>query len=327
MYACAATGNTVNDSADIVLRVDGLTKRYGDITAVDDLSLAVRRGEILGFLGPNGAGKTTTLKMLSGLLRPDAGTIEVDGQAVPAGQMRGRRTLGVSPQEIVVWEMLTCLEQLEFMGAVYDMEPAAARKKAVELLDVFGLKDKSHRLARTLSGGMKRRLNIALGLIHDPEILLLDEPQAGLDPQSRVLVREYVGSLAGKMTVVVTTHDMEEAEKLSHRVCIIDAGKLLVLDTVEGIKNTLGEGDLCEVEISEDPETALLPHLDQPARDNESLRVVENTIRFTTTTGAELLSDVLHTVKTRNLQLRHLRMRKTTLEDVFIHLTGKGLRE
>jgi len=327
MYAWAAVGDSMTDSSDIVLRVDGLTKRYGDITAVDDLSLAVRRGEILGFLGPNGAGKTTTLKMLSGLLRPDGGTIEIDGRTVPAGQIRGRKTLGVSPQEIVIWEMLTCLEQLEFVGAVYDMSPAAARKKGLELLDVLGLKDKSRRLAKTLSGGMKRRLNIALALIHEPEILLLDEPQAGLDPQSRVLVREYVASLAGKMTVVVTTHDMEEAEKLSHRVCIIDAGRLLVLDTVEGIKNTLGEGDLCEIEISEDPASELLPHLDQAARDNDSLRLVENTIRFTTTTGAELLSDVLHAVRARNLHLRHLRMRKTTLEDVFIHLTGKGLRE
>jgi ABC-2 type transport system ATP-binding protein len=226
--------------AMVVLRAADLTKRYGDILAVDHLSLDVRRGEILGFLGPNGAGKTTTLGMLCGLLPADGGHVELDGHPVAAGSARAARTVGVSPQAISIWDTLTCREQLVFMGRMHDRTRRAAALKADELLAAFGLTDKAGRLGRTLSGGMQRRLSIALALVHEPDVVFLDEPQAGLDPQSRVLVREYVRSLAGRTTVVVTTHDMEEAEKLSDRVCIIDRGRVLALDTVEGVKAGAG---------------------------------------------------------------------------------------
>jgi ABC-2 type transport system ATP-binding protein len=223
----------------IVLRATDLTKRYGDIIAVDGLSLDVRRGEILGFLGPNGAGKTTTLRMLCGLLSPDSGRVELDGQPVAAGSARPPRTIGVAPQAISIWETLTCREQLAFMGRMYDLPKREASTRADRLLAAFGLTDKSGRLGRTLSGGMQRRLSIALALVHEPEVLFLDEPQAGLDPQSRVLVRDYIRALAGRTTVIVTTHDMEEAEKLSDRVCIIDRGRILALDTVDGVKDAV----------------------------------------------------------------------------------------
>jgi ABC-2 type transport system ATP-binding protein len=252
----------MSESPGVALRASALTKRYGDLLAVDALSFDVVRGEILGFLGPNGAGKTTSLKMLCGLLRPDAGRVETYGRHAPPGRSSVPVSIGVAPQTTATWDALTCFEQLDFMGRMYGLTAAVARRRATELLDVFGLTEKSHKLGRTLSGGMQRRLNIALALVHTPEILFLDEPQAGLDPQSRVLVRDYIRSLAGSMTIVLTTHDMEEAEKLSDRVCIIDRGKLLVLDSVERIKAGIGEGD-----------------------------------------------------------------RERTLEDVFIHLTGRGLRE
>ncbi|MHB0980572.1 MAG: ABC transporter ATP-binding protein [Thermoleophilia bacterium] len=165
-------------ASDCILRVRDVVKRYGGLTAVDGLSIEVRRGEILGFLGPNGAGKTTTLKMMSGLLAPDSGTIEIDGRRVVAGALHGSATVGVAPQEIVIWDTLTCLEQLEFAGRMYDLTASAARERARRLLEVFGLEDKARRSGKTLSGGMQRRLNIALGLVHEPEILFLDEPQA-----------------------------------------------------------------------------------------------------------------------------------------------------
>ena len=161
-------------------------------------------------------------------------------------------SIGVAPQTIVIWETLTCREQLEFMGRMYGLTFPAARDRARRLLSDFGLEEKARRLGRTLSGGMQRRLNIALALVHDPEILFLDEPQAGLDPQSRVLVREYIRSLRGRMTVIVTTHDMEEAEKLSDRVCIIDHGKLLELDTVEGLKLRMGDAGVVRETTLED---------------------------------------------------------------------------
>jgi ABC-2 type transport system ATP-binding protein len=304
-----------------------LRKRYGDLTAVDDLSFDVRRGEILGFLGPNGAGKTTTLKMLCGLLRPDAGTIEIDGEALDPRTARSLRSIGVAPQSTVIWDTLTSFEQLEFMGRMYGLPGAVARRRADELLSMLGLAEKRNRLGRTLSGGMQRRLNIALGLVHEPSILFLDEPQAGLDPQSRVLVREYIRSLAGTTTVVVTTHDMEEAEKLSDRVCIIDRGRLLVLDTVNAIKGQLGEGDFFEVEVADRTGDELAPLLEDLGRDVPSVSALGGTLHFTSTDAAAVLPRVLGTIRDRGLRLQHLRVRERTLEDVFIRLTGRGLRE
>ncbi|MDH4195915.1 MAG: ABC transporter ATP-binding protein [Candidatus Aminicenantes bacterium] len=301
----------------VALRVRSLTKTFGDVTAVDRLSLDVCRGEIFGFLGPNGAGKTTTIKMMCGLLRPDAGEVEV----------REGRRIGLSPQSIVLWETLTCLEQLEFMGRMYDLDRTTARRRALELLDAFGLSEKRTKLGRTLSGGMQRRLNIALALVHAPEILFLDEPQAGLDPQSRVLVREYIRGLSGRTTVILTTHDMEEAEKLSDRVCIIDHGRLLALDTVDGIKSRLGQGDLVEVEVDADVRTALLPHLAMLRLEDRNVTVKGRTLSLVTGEAAAVLPGLLQVVKERGLRLEHLRVRPKTLEDVFIHLTGRGLRE
>ncbi len=316
--------NPAADADAPMLSVRRLTRAYGDLLAVDDLSFSVRRGEVFGFLGPNGAGKTTTLKMMCGLLRPDRGTVEIAGRPLAAADWKGLRCLGVCPQEIVVWETLTCREQLEFMGRAYDLPGPEARQRAAELLAAFGLAEKGNRLARTLSGGMQRRLNIALALVHRPALLFLDEPQAGLDPQSRVLVRDFVRGLAGETTVVLTTHDMEEAEKLSDRVCIIDHGRLLALDTVAGIKNRLGRGDRFEIEIREDA-AGLLPHLPGAASGRYSVR--GRTIGLVCDGAADLLPAVLETIRGRGLHLESLHLRQTTLEDVFIHLTGRGLRE
>ena len=317
---------TTNSDTAPALRLTGLTKRYGELTAVDDLSLEVRRGEIFGFLGPNGAGKTTTIRMMSGLVRPDGGTVEIDGRPIQAASFMGLRSVGLSPQDVVIWDTLTCHEQLVFMGRAYGLDRAFSRRRSVELLDAFGLIEKKDKYGKTLSGGMKRRLNIALALVHEPEILFLDEPQAGLDPQSRVLVRDYVKSLKGRMTVVLTTHDMEEAEKLSDRVCIIDRGRLLVLDTVAAIKSRLGEGDLIEVEIREDVRTGLLPFLPFPVGGEEA-RVGGHSLTLVSASPAGVLPELLQAVRDRGLHLENLRVRPKTLEDVFIKLTGRGLRE
>jgi len=317
----------VTVSSEMVLRATGLVKRFGPVTAVDGLSFEVRRGEVLGFLGPNGAGKTTTLSMLCGLLAPDAGWIEFDGHRLLPGKSRCARGIGVAPQSIVIWEVLTCREQLELMGRLYDLTAATARRRADELLAAFGLEEKRDALGRTLSGGMQRRLNLALGLVHEPTVVFLDEPQAGLDPQSRVLVREYIRGLAGRTTVVVTTHDMEEAEKVSDRVCIIDHGKLLVLDTVEAIKGQLGEGDVFEIELTEDAGRDLLPLVGGLAPPHSPPRAQGHQLRFTSLQGAAVLPTLLRGIEERGLHLQGLHLRQRTLEDVFIRLTGRGLRE
>lgn len=317
----------LNSTPQIALHVSGLTKRFGDVIAVDDLSLDVRRGEIFGFLGPNGAGKTTTIRMMCGLLRPDAGEVKVNGAPVRASGFKGLTMIGLSPQTIVIWETLTCFEQLVFMGRAYGMARSAAHRRSLELLEVFGLVEKKDRLGKTLSGGMQRRLNIALALVHGPDIIFLDEPQAGLDPQSRILVRDYLKSLPESTTVVLTTHDMEEAEKLSDRVCIIDHGRLLVLDTVEAIKGQLGEGDLIEIELAEDARTALLPHVPARVRDGAAVTVRDTILTLVTTGTAGILPEILQVIRDRGLLMKNLKVRPKTLEDVFIRLTGRGLRE
>ena len=313
--------------ADLAVRVVDLSKRFGDVVAVDRLSLDVRRGEVLAVLGPNGAGKTTTLRMMCGLLRPDAGTVELDRRPSGALAREGHAAIGLAPQELVIWEQLTCLEQLRLVGCLYDLPPREAARRAGELLAAFGLDEKRNRLGRTLSGGMQRRLNIALGLVHRPRILFVDEPQAGLDPQSRVLVREYLRSLAGTATVVVTTHDMEEAAKLADRICILDHGRLLALGTLDEVTRQAGEGDLVEVVLGEGAAEALACELRGLVRSEEALRAQGSGLTLATGRAAELLPAVLEAVRRLGLRLDALHVRRATLEDAFIRLTGRGLRE
>ncbi len=321
--------------ASAALRISDLTKSFGDLIAVDRLSLEVRRGEIFGFLGPNGAGKTTTIRMMCGLLVPDSGSVEILSGGTYFSKALASSMIGLSPQSIVIWETLTCLEQLTFMARVYNLDRVLARRRSMDLLEAFGLQEKRNKLGKTLSGGMQRRLNIALALVHQPEILFLDEPQAGLDPQSRVMVREYIRSLAGKTTVILTTHDMEEAEKLSDRICIIDRGRLLVLDTVESIKDRLGEGDLIEIEVEGEPGRAAddLQNMESWMKDSglvpssTPLVIKDRSLTCVSTQATSVLPQILQEVDRRGFRIGRLRVRQKTLEDVFIHLTGRGLRE
>jgi ABC-2 type transport system ATP-binding protein len=301
-----------------ILKAESIVKRYGNILAVDDISFEIYRGEIFGFLGPNGAGKTTTIKIMSGLLKPDSGTVTIDCPD------NGKST-GICPQHIVVWENLTCMEQILFMGKMYNMKYDEVIAKGNELLESLGLTGIKDRLAKKLSGGMQRRLNIALALIHSPEIVFLDEPQAGLDPQSRVLVRDYIRSIKKKTTVVLTTHDMEEAEKLSDRICIIDKGRLLVTGTADEIIRTGGHDDLVEIDFECDPEKEFMPFLDTKLL--SGITISGNRISFNTKNPTAALENVLKLVRERNLKVNNLQSRKKSLEDIFISLTGRRIRE
>jgi ABC-2 type transport system ATP-binding protein len=308
---------------EIALQTRNLTKRFGPLTAVDNLSLDVHAGEIFGFLGPNGAGKTTSIQMMCGLMRPDAGDVLIDGVSVLGGSPASRARVGVCTQENILWDKLTCLEQLEFVGEAYGLRGSLARQRGLSLLESLGLAPKARELAGKLSGGMKRRLNLALGLVHDPDIVVLDEPEAGLDPQSRVLVREYVRTLARVKTVILTTHNMDEAERLSDRVAIIDHGKLLVVDTPEALKRTLGEGDVLELEVTGDMESALML-----AR--EILPNVSATNHTLVARGhglIEKLPFLLEKFRVASILQKEIKLRENTLEDVFLTLTGRKLRE
>jgi ABC-2 type transport system ATP-binding protein len=311
----------------IVLQTEHLTKRYSALTAVDDLSLEVHQGEIFGFLGPNGAGKTTSINLMCGLLKPDAGRVLIHGQPVHGGAAEVRARVGVCPQETILWEKLTGLEQLEFIGSLYGVPHRTARQRGGALLEALGLSGKADQLAGKLSGGMKRRLNLALALVHDPEILVLDEPEAGLDPQSRVLVREYIRSLARRKTVILTTHNMDEAERLADRVAIIDHGQLLVADTPEALKRTVGEGDVLEVDFLEEASSSSEPASAIAARFFTDVSTVNHTLTIRGHRLIERLPELLEALRAASVGTSNVRLRANSLEDVFISLTGRRLRE
>jgi len=240
--------NTTPDT--IAIQVKNLTKYFNDLKAVDGLSLEIRQGEVFGLLGPNGAGKTTSINMICGLLNPDEGEITINGQKISqggAGIIRSK--VGLCPQNIIIWPKLTCFEQLVFIARMYNVPRQIARQRADALLNRLELQEKRNKLACTLSGGMQRRLNILLALVHDPELVIFDEPEAGLDPQSRLMVRDFIISTAREKTVIFTTHNMDEADRVSDRVAIIDRGKLLRLDSVDNLKRSIGEGDIMEMTV------------------------------------------------------------------------------
>ncbi len=307
-----------------VLQTHSLTKRYGSLTAVADLSLEVNEGEVFGLLGPNGAGKTTSISMMCGLLRPDSGQVVIHGKPITDGDADIRARVGVCPQNIVLWGQLTCLEQMVFIGEMYGMKRKAVTQRSEKLLKDLDLTEKRDQRARTLSGGMQRRLNLAMALVHDPEILVLDEPEAGLDPQSRVLVREYVKSLARRKTIILTTHNMDEAERMADRVAIIDHGKLLTVDTPEALKRTVGEGDVLEIETGEGSVGSALSAVSKIAPQVSS---TNHTLVIRARGVVELLPAILDTLRSVDAQPGEVRLRANSLEDVFISLTGRRLRE
>ncbi len=312
---------------NIVLQTQNLTKTYGSLTAVRDLTLDVIEGEVFGFLGPNGAGKTTSINMMVGLLRPDAGQVIIRGQQIANGSDDIRARVGVCPQDIVLWERLTCFEQLQFIGRMYGLSGSDARRRGEQLLADLDLTEKRRQQARTLSGGMQRRLNLALALVHDPEIVVLDEPEAGLDPQSRVKVREFIQSLARRKTVILTTHNMDEADRVADRIAIIDHGELLVLDTPAALKRQVGEGDVVEIHLEGQIDTIrieqTLPALAAEVMVDEGRKLL--TIRALNAVGA--LPAILTQLENIGVQAGEVRVRENTLEDVFIQLTGRRLRE
>lgn len=310
--------------ADVVLAVEGLSRSFGTVRAVEGLSFEVRAGEIFGLLGPNGAGKTTTLRMITGQLAPDAGTVRIHGRLLgtdPADRAR----VGHCPQELVLFEKLTCLEQLEFVGEMYGLSRTVARGRGAQLLGELGLGEKAAVLAGALSGGMKRRLNLALALVHDPELVVLDEPEAGLDPQSRLRVRDYLRSLAHRRTVLLTTHDMDEAERLADRVAVVDHGRLLVCDSPQALEQRLGTGEVLELrlpEAAEGPAARALQGLP-----GLSTLAAPGLLTVRTEQAARALPQVLDRLAAAQIVPGDVRLRSTSLEDVFIGLTGRALRE
>jgi len=313
-----------------IIEVTELRKFFGKgaevVKAVNGISLRIQEGEIFGFLGPNGAGKTTSLRMMVGLLNPDSGDVRILGKDPFRNGKQIKRQMGIITQEVVMYEDLTVEENLWFLANIYDIPKPVAAERIDNLISQMGLEEKRKARAKTLSGGLKRRLNLILGVIHDPQIILCDEPTPGLDPQSRVAVWEFLQQLPtqGK-TVILTTHFMEEADRLCDRVAIIDHGKILVLDTPETLKASIGEGDSIELELV-DP--SLLDSTKKALVDQEGIeyaRIIGGAIVIRGKALVSQLNRILGTLESL-AEIKNVKLRRTTLEDVFIHLTGRKLR-
>ncbi|MCD4736093.1 MAG: ABC transporter ATP-binding protein [Bacteroidales bacterium] len=311
---------------EIAIKAQNLTKQFGDFTAVDNLSLEIPRNKIFGFLGPNGAGKTTTINMVCGISQPTAGEVHILGKRIKDNEtLKGK--IGICPQENIFWPKLTCHEQLVFMGEMYGLKRSVAIMRSVGLLELLGLIEKRNILASKLSGGMKRRLSICLALVHDPEIIVLDEPEAGLDPQSRILVRNFIKSLADKKTVLLTTHNMDEADRLADLVAIIDHGKLLMLETPGILKRSIGEGDLLEIVFEEIKEDEMKPVRTELEDICNKIIISGNSLILKSKNIVGLIPEITTRIKKQNLNIHEIKLRENTLEDVFIHLTGRKLRQ
>jgi ABC-2 type transport system ATP-binding protein len=307
---------------ETIIKIEGLKKRFGELAAVDGISFDIYRNEIFGLLGPNGAGKTTTINMICGLMPVS------EGKIVFKNKENDRKTLiGYCPQENIIYPRLTCIEQLLFIGRMYEMPARLLKTRAVDILKHLGLEDKANVLAAKLSGGMKRRLNLCLALIHDPEILILDEPEAGLDPQSRILVREFIRNFGKEKTVILTTHNMDEADRLAGRVAIMDHGKLLLLDSPSNLKKTIGEGDILEMVFENSNETAIRLFIDNAGRLADNIKIRDNTIFVKHPDVIEQLPVLKSVAEAGGLTISEIKLRENTLEDVFIHLTGRTLRQ
>ncbi|MGD2044371.1 MAG: ATP-binding cassette domain-containing protein [Acidimicrobiia bacterium] len=309
-----------SDNGSPAIETRGLSRRFGDLAAVDGVDLSVERGELFALLGPNGAGKTTTIKMLCCLLRPTSGSATVMGNDVRADPLAVKKVVDISPQETAIAEHLNAWENLELMAGLNAVDRTKARGRAGELLELVGLVERASEKVKRYSGGMKRRLSIAMALISDPEVLILDEPTLGLDAQSRRAIWNHIEDLKGTKTILHTTHYLEEADALADRIAIIDEGKVIASGTPAELKRSISDGQAVFVEASgltEESIAALGEISTDVRRTNGGLEI-----------GGDIhLYDVVDILRPRGVVVEAISRRRVTLDDVFVELTGKELRE
>lgn len=302
-----------------MIKVDNLKKRYGDVVALDDVSFKVERGETFGLLGPNGAGKTTTIQLLCGLLKPDSGTVTLGGKTDPS-LVEVRSSLGVVPQALAIYEELSARQNLRFFGRMYGLSGRQLNECLESCLDIAGLRKRSNDRASKYSGGMKRRLNMVCSLLHEPPLLLLDEPTVGVDPQSRNLIFDTIEGMKNQgRTIIYTTHYMEEAQRLCDRVAILDHGRILDMDSVDNLIKKHGGPSHIEAEF----EKLSSPDSIRQYIDNENIQFEETKIRFETSRPMESLA----MLNRSGVRFNSLKVQTANLEDVFLNLTGRRLRD
>ena len=312
---------------DKTVEVSGLTKKFGRLTAVDNVTFSVLEGEIFGFLGPNGAGKTTLVRMLTTLVEPTAGSARVAGFDVAEDPAAVRRQIGVIPQAMTSDLDLTGYENVDIYGRFYGVSAHERKKRISYLLEMVGLTARAHELVAAYSGGMRRRLEIARVLVHRPRMLFLDEPTIGLDPQSRRTVWEFLGQIRKEdsMTIFLTTHYMEEAEALCSKVAIIDSGKIVTLGSPEELKQQLPGNDL--VSLTLETLTAELTDSVRNLPFVHKVHIEDNSMRIYVDMGAKNLPAIMDAIRSYEGRVLSATIHEQSLEDVFIHYTGKSIRE
>ncbi|HET9192366.1 MAG TPA: ABC transporter ATP-binding protein [Vicinamibacterales bacterium] len=309
-----------------MIDVQQLRKQYGDLVAVDDVSFRAEKGSIFGLLGPNGAGKTTTISCISGLLKPTSGRITVSGHDVVTDGPAARRHLGIVPQELALYSDLSAAANLEFWGSAYGVTGEPLRRRVAEVLALIGLADRGKDHTSTFSGGMKRRLNFGCGIVHNPKVLLLDEPTAGVDPQSRVRLLELVREQArAGTTVIYTTHYMEEAQDLCDRIAIVDRGKLLAMGTLDELRRMVGEKDLVRLAGRFDPAAATRAL--EAVDDVKVLSAAADVLTIATVGASRKLPAIFTTLASAGSDIHETTLSVPSLESLFITLTGRELRE
>ena len=303
-----------------------MVKRFGDLTAVDGVAINIDQGETFGLLGPNGAGKTTSISMIAGLLRPDAGEVSVAGTAITPNSVAGKGAIGLVPQEIAIYPDLTGAENLTFFGRLYELSGDELSRRVDEVLEVIGLTDRKDDLTKEYSGGMQRRLNIGIGLLHRPQLLILDEPTVGVDPQSRNSILESVESLSAEgMAVLYTTHYMEEAERLCDRVAIIDEGVIKAEGTRRELVALVGGKDRIRITATGDLSQAVEVALE--VRGVSEASQSEDGVEILADEAATLLPEMLGRVASAGAVVAAVEVIEPNLEAVFLHVTGKALRD
>ncbi|MBK8479253.1 MAG: ABC transporter ATP-binding protein [Opitutaceae bacterium] len=308
-----------------LLQVDRLSKAFAAVRAVDGVSFTVQAGEIYGLLGPNGAGKTTTISMICGLLRPDSGNVSVCGRPFATDPQAAKRLMGVVPQDLALYEELSAAENLQFWGRLAGLDTKTARLRTAELLEALTLADRAKDAVKTFSGGMKRRVNLGCALLHRPQLLLLDEPTVGIDPQARLNILEFIRGLRAAGTAVLyTTHYLEEAESLCDRIGIVDHGRMHAEGTLRELQERLGGDRLFTLE---GPWAGTQPDTWPGFR--EHFRVIQQTDRqlVVAALGERDPADCLRELLALPVRTENVSLKRPSLNDVFLQLTGRDLRE
>jgi ABC-2 type transport system ATP-binding protein len=311
-----------------ILQVQNLVKNYGDFKAVKGVSFDIEEGEIFSLLGPNGAGKTTTISMLSTLYAPTSGDANIGGHSITKDPMGVRGIIGVVPQDLALYEDLTARENLIFWGQMYNLSGKPLTTRVDEVLEQIGLTDKAKDRVKTYSGGMKRRVNIGVGLLHKPRLLFMDEPTVGIDPQSRRAILDTVKDLNKQgMTLLYTTHYMEEAEELSHRVGIIDHGEMIAIGTQKELTQQVGEAETLILHVGENDDSEALAKTLKDIQGVQQATAVDHEVSIVCAEAEDVLAAVVTKANDRGIKIRSIDIREPNLEAVFLHLTGRALRD